>query len=160
MKAAHLGVWRMCMSVRACVCVFVCVGVVVYSECFQKYSKLESSRSIWIFYNALIVRNWCLTIFFFWHLVTLWLVVILSKWNRTLNTCIKEFTRSCCTCWSPRVSPLQGGWGCGGPSGSSCQERSCSEGRRCRCCYLLDKDESIQMPNKPSWNSAQGLKTS
>ena len=87
----------MCTSVRACVCVCVCVcvGVVVYSECFQKYSKLESSRSIWIFYNALIVRNWFLTVFFFffWHLVTLWLVVILSKWKRTLNTCIQEFTK-------------------------------------------------------------------
>ena len=59
-----------------------------------------------------------------------------------------------------RVSLLQGGEGCGGPSGLSCQERSCSEGGRCCCCYLLDKDEPIQKPNKLSWNSAQGLKTS
>ena len=41
-----------------------------------------------------------------------------------------------------------------------CQERNCPEGGRCRCCYLLDKDRLIQKPNKPSWNSAQGLKTS
>ena len=87
---------RACVCARVCVraCVCVCVGVVVYSECFQKCYELESLKSIWIFYNALIVRNWCLTVlFFFLHLVTLWLVVIFSTWNRTLNTCIKEFVK-------------------------------------------------------------------
>ena len=37
---------------------------------------------------------------------------------------------------------FQGGWSCGGPTGSSCQERSCPEGGHCCCCYLFS---SVQL---------------
>ena len=38
---------------------------------------------------------------------------------------------------------FQGGWSCGGPTGSSCQERSCPEGGRCCYCYLFSSVQSL-----------------
>ena len=38
---------------------------------------------------------------------------------------------------------FQGGWSYGGPTGSSCQERSCPEGGHCRCCYLFSSVQSL-----------------
>ena len=38
---------------------------------------------------------------------------------------------------------FQGGWSYGGPTGSSCQERSCPEGGHCCCCYLFSSVQSL-----------------
>ena len=49
----------------------------------------------------------------------------------------------------PWIPPLQGGWSCGSPAGSSCQERSCPEGGHCCCCYLLDKKKRVESQITP-----------
>ena len=38
---------------------------------------------------------------------------------------------------------FQGGWSCGGPTSSSCQERSFPEGGRCCYCYLFSSVQSL-----------------